>query len=360
MTDFSSRLNYSFGNEDSQTEQKALQVKPDSRILCITASGDRPLNLLQEDCKHITSVDANPLQNNLLRLKIAAIQELEFEDYLRFIGASRCKERISTFPKIAPQLCPESALFWNGNQKLIQKGVIYQGRIERITKIVALLCKIMRPLTNNRLFEFNDLEEQKKFVRDKWDSYTLRKCIEIALSTRVSSFFDIDPGVYSHVGPSIRVGSYVYDCIINMLQNRLAKESVLLSLIFLGKVHEVAYPPYLKRDSFENIKQRLPKLSIVTHNVLNYMEEAQPNSFDRFSMSDIASYMPQEAFNRMIKAIYRTAKPGARFCIRQFSSDHEFPSEFISGFKREPKLEKELEREDHCFLYRFMVGKVVK
>ena len=49
MTFFFSRLSYSFGNEDWRTEKRALGIRPHDQVLCITASGDRPLNLLARD-----------------------------------------------------------------------------------------------------------------------------------------------------------------------------------------------------------------------------------------------------------------------------------------------------------------------
>ncbi len=67
MANFFERLSYSFGNEDWLTEQRALQISPNDSVICITASGDRPLNLLTSDCKEILAIDANPIQNHLLQ-----------------------------------------------------------------------------------------------------------------------------------------------------------------------------------------------------------------------------------------------------------------------------------------------------
>jgi S-adenosylmethionine-diacylglycerol 3-amino-3-carboxypropyl transferase len=94
--------------------------------------------------------------------------------------------------------------------------------------------------------------------------------------------------------------------------------------------------------------------------VISYLETSPNNSIDRFSLSDVASYLDKEDYNRMIENICRTAKIGARFCIRQFSSKHKIPQKFEKNFKREPELEKQLESEDSSFFYRFNVGTIVK
>ena len=87
MNDFFSRLSYSFGNEDWNTEYQALKVKPSDKVVCITASGGRPLNLLLQDCEQVVTVDANKIQNYLLKLKSAALKEVDYEEYLDFLVA---------------------------------------------------------------------------------------------------------------------------------------------------------------------------------------------------------------------------------------------------------------------------------
>ena len=75
-------------------------------------------------------------------------------------------------------------------------------------------------------------------------------------------------------------------------------------------------------------------------------------------MSDIASYMNHADFVRMLKAIKRTAKPGARFSIRQFMSDHAIPSDLQAAFNRNTALEKQFEDEERFAIYRFCVGSI--
>ena len=73
MSRFYERLNYSFGNEDPFTELKALRIKPSDTVVCVTASGDRPLNLMSCPLEKIYCVDLNPIQNHLLSLKLQTI-----------------------------------------------------------------------------------------------------------------------------------------------------------------------------------------------------------------------------------------------------------------------------------------------
>jgi S-adenosylmethionine-diacylglycerol 3-amino-3-carboxypropyl transferase len=357
---FFERLNYSFGNEDWKTEQKALQIRPQDSVLCITASGDRPLHLLLDDCSKLTAIDSNPFQNHLLNLKCAALQSLDYEDYISFLGGVPSKHRSHFFHKVLPNLNDDSAHFWHSNLNMIRKGILYQGEIERLTKVTGTLFGMARPLKIKKLFQMESLDEQIKFIEKKWDTFFLRRVFDLVLSRFLISFVALDPGLYVHLDPSIRMGSYFYKRMMHSLNHCLAKDNLLISLLFRGYVDPRAFPPYLKEKDSSLIKERLSRLSIKTRDVIAYLEEVPPNSYDRLSLSDVASYMDQHSFNRLIKKAYRAAKPGARFCIRQFSSNHKIPIEFEDRFRREFDLEKKLEKEDRCFVYRFMVGEIIK
>lgn len=360
MKDFYSRLNYSIGNEDWRVEKKALQIEPGNHVLCITASGDRPLHLLLDPCKQVTSIDANPVQNHLLKLKCAAMQKLDYDNYVCFLGARPSRNREDTLQSLLKSLEQDCQVYWGKNKKKISKGIIYQGDVERLTKLIALAFWFCRPKKTKQLFSFVNLEEQRQFIDEKWDTNALKNVFRFALSRRVSEMAAIDPGLYTCVDPNIELGSYIYDRMLAALKQGLAKENLLVSLILRGYLSEEAFPPYLTKDGFEVIKERVDRLSIKTENALNHLEKTPGETYDRFSMSDIASYMDQATFDRMLKNIYRTAKPGARFCIRQFSSNHKLSPEYSSHFCRDIDLENQLEKDDSCFVYRFIAGTIKK
>ena len=62
----------------------------------------------------------------------------------------------------------------------------------------------------------------------------------------------------------------------------------------------------------------------------------------------------------MIQAVYRCAKPGARFSIRQFLTKYKIPKKMSSYFERDTDLEKQLSDEDRCFVYTFTTGTIKK
>jgi S-adenosylmethionine-diacylglycerol 3-amino-3-carboxypropyl transferase len=291
---------------------------------------------------------------------MAAMKFLDYEEYLGFLGATPEEHRLSQFHKLAKDLPEESRAYWKNSLNIIQKGVLYQGALERFLQYVRVGLEFMRREKIETLFRFTDLDEQRHFIQTQWDTPTLRRLARVVLSTFFTRTVVKDPGLYKHIGPSIDPATYIYDRWTRGLMNGLVRENALLSLIFKKRVAKEAFPPYLCLDGYTSIKPHLSRLKNYTANLVEFLEKAPENSFDVFSVSDVASYLSTEQFNRLIHGIYRTAKPNARFCMREFMSSHRIPYSMQKFFVRNPHLENKLAQEDRCFVYRFMTGNIIK
>lgn len=358
--DFYNRLNYSLGNEDWHVEEQALNVKSNDRVICVTASGDRPLHLLMTPCSEVISVDMNHIQNFLLELKMAALYCLDYEKYLAFLGCNEATDRLAIFNSFKSHLSSESLAFWSKNPTIIKNGVIYQGRVERFTFVASKFLNLVKHKQIKTLFSFNDIESQREFIAKKWDTSIWKWIFYISLNPNLMKLMINDPGVIAHIEPSIKPGKYIYDRMLDYLNNHLARKSALLQLILTGRVLPEAYFPYLTFEGYNKIRKNISRLTFQTVNIIDYINNPETEKFDCFSMSDIASYMPQESFNNLLQGIYHAAKPNARFCIRKLMSNHAIPSNIEMHFKRDNALEKKLEKEESNFVYRFIVGEVIQ
>lgn len=358
MSKFQTRLWYSIGNEDWKTEQKALKIQPENRVLCVTASGDRPLNLLVHPCQEMVTVDSNPFQNALFELKKVAIDNLSYEEYLAFLGIMPASNRLQTYRKIEKHLSPFSASIWEKQSKKITQGIIYQGVLERFLKHISTILNVLRRKKINRLFSCKNIAEQRVCLDRDWTTPLCRKILYFVFHPSIIRLCINDPGLYesdniNHAAPA---GQQVFERLNTSLNEILAKDSLLLSLFLKGKIPQEIFPPYLNETGVNKIKPNLNRIRFATQDLISFLEQAESNYFDRFSISDVASYMSKDNFHRLVKELYRTARPGARFCIRQLFSDYQLPEAVASHMKRENDLEAILQREDSCCVYRFMVG----
>ena len=358
--DFYKRLNYSLGNEDWSVEEQALRVAPGNRVVCVTASGDRPLHLLMTSCAQIISIDMNHIQTYLLDLKKTAILHLDYDKYLEFLGCEPTHYRLDIFKELKPHLSKESAIFWEQHKKMIHKGVIYQGLVERLTNLGAKFFNLMRHKKNQTLLSFTDINSQREYLKKTWNTPLWQGTFEFLLSSNLSKWILNDPGLNSFVDASIKPGKYIYQRMNDYLNDNLASTSPLLQLVLIGKLLPEAYFPYLTQVGYQKIRLNPERLQYQTTNIIKYLESYNEGEIDCFSLSDIASYMPQEIFERLLQSVHHAAKPGARFCLREFMSKRDIPTELISKFQRNTQLEQKLAKEESNFVYRFMVGEVQK
>jgi S-adenosylmethionine-diacylglycerol 3-amino-3-carboxypropyl transferase len=360
MESFMKTLNYASCNEDWRSEWAALEIEPSDTILCITGSGDRPLDLLPENPKKIIAMDMNIVQNHLLRLKMKAMEELPYEEYAGFMGLKERKDRLKDYEKLRDHLPDDCRKYWDMNRDVLEKGVIYQGRWENHFKKLALISKILRGGILKKLFSFDDVEKQKKFVEKKWDRWWWRLTFKFLCSAGFSKTFFGDPGFYQFVSREMSLGEYVFEGMDNYLKTQLARDSFMMSLVFRARLSEYDLPPYLDEEQTRIIIDRSGRIEIRTGNILEFMETVEEGSIDKFSLSDVPSFLDQKGFERMLDGIVRSGSNGARFCIRLFLSGQHFPKRYKGSIKRDIELEKKLSRTDRSFAYRFYVGTVLK
>ena len=358
MGNFYRRLSYTFGNEDADTEHRALQMNPGNRALCVTASGDRPLHLLLKDCKEVVAIDLNPYQNYLLELKIAAMAHLTYQQYIAFLGMAPSKERLQILQKLLPYLTPKAQKFWNDHKKAIEAGVIYAGATEKLVLLAGRWISRLRRRRVKKLFAAKTLEEQAEYVNKGWQTPLWKLVFRVALHPKLTKSTLKDPGLYEYVDSRINIGTHLYGRLHRVLARTPVKENAFASMILRGKISPEAYPPYLTEEGYNTIRERLDRIQIHTGNVIEYLENCPPECFDRFSLSDIASYMDRPSFERLLRAVHHAARPDARICARQFLSRHNLDPDLVPLFKRETALEEELARDDCWPVYKFMVATI--
>jgi len=341
MSKFSSSLRYSLGNEDWNVEELALRIRPGDRVFCITASGDRPLHVLLSNCAQVVAIDVNPAQTHLLSLKCAALKALDYHEYLQFLGQEEAQDRLNTFERLLALMPEETVNYWRRDHKKIAKGVLYQGAVERFLQYVSKLSLLIRGRKLKQLFAFEDLDAQRAFIDKEWATTPWRLFFQVFLHPKISRFFLSDTGLTGYVDKSIHPGMYIYERMNASLKHDLAKTQSLTTLVLWGRlISEAAYPPYLTEPGHRHIRQHIDRMSLVTQNAIDYLEQGPENSFDVFSLSDIASYMDQASFERLIKSMLRSARPNAHFCIREFMSKRHIPESMQQHFVRDHALEE--------------------
>jgi S-adenosylmethionine-diacylglycerol 3-amino-3-carboxypropyl transferase len=357
---FSGRISYSSCNEDSHSELEALRLAPDRRVLCVTAGGGRVLNLLYDRPREIMAVDVNPTQTYLLELKIEAMRALAYEPYLAFLGVREARDRLAAYQGIRSSLSSAARDYFDTHPKLVRRGVLFQGSLERFLVYVARISHVVRPFWIKRLFGCQDVAEQRRFI-EGWNTRTWRFVVETLCRRSFLELFSRDPGFWRFVPPEVPLHSRIFDLIHRYLYNHVARNSHLLQLVFFARyVYEPAMPLYLQPGPYEQIRQALAttRITPVTAPITAALATVGDSSFDAYSIADVSSYLSETDFGALMDQIMRTARPSARICSRGIFVHRPLPGDCATRISRDPALEQRLSLDDLAMVHEFLVGSV--
>ncbi|HEY9856396.1 MAG TPA: DUF3419 family protein [Stenomitos sp.] len=344
-------IGYSNCWEDPAILQEALQVHAGDVCFSITSGGCNTLSLLLHDPAKVVALDFNASQNHLLRLKIAAFKALDYGEVLELMGIRKSTRRKALYHKLRPVLSLEARTFWDENTKLLEQGAMFAGRLERY---LLAFGKLMRALYGRkrirRFFDCATLAEQRTFYDREIDGPLWRTIFDMFFSRTVmtrakdkehfrlvdfDNFGKIFRGRTEHAFTQIPIRSNYF-----------------LGLILLGHyLDEDALPPYLQREHFETMRERVERVEIFTGEIEQFLTSMPDNTFTKFNVSNLFDWISQPIFVRLHEEIVRTGQNGARMANWNTLLARAIPSDEVPSIERFPEFGAELLKRDRAFLY---------
>jgi S-adenosylmethionine-diacylglycerol 3-amino-3-carboxypropyl transferase len=349
---FFQKLNFSSSNEDGETELAALAGS--KRILCLTGSGTRSLDMLLSDAQEVISFDVNPTQNALLQLKIAAIQTLEYEDFLSFLGIGSRRVNSLYQSLVREKLSPEMRAYWDQNQKLLESGVWYQGKWEKLLGWNARLLNFFRGQAIHAVMTASSVQEQGAIWQQRFNDSRLRSTIEMISRRWVWAWIMREPAG-NFLPSSSTVGEKLANCFAHASKSYLFRESDFATLILKGKLQVGgAMPVHLRSENYELIRQRLPRLRVVQGGLAE-LNSSSILGVDGFSLSDFGSYCGPDVYAQCWRGIMSVAAPKAKFCERIFMNDMPLP---FNDIQEDHDLSSRLTNSDKAIIYKIRAGRI--
>lgn len=352
MKEWKNRIYYSQCWEDPKILLEALQIAPNDRILSITSGGCNTLALALESPKSIVALDINSAQNHLLELKILAIKSFNYDDFLKFVGVSKCNDRAVLFEKIKPLLRPEVQEWWNTRMSLIRMGIIHVGRFEKYLNLFRnwLLPVIHSRESLKKLSLAKNLSEQNDYYKATWDNWRWRVLFKIFFSKFVMSRLGRNPVLFTYAGKR-NIGDHYLQKTKYALTEIPIKDNFFLEYILFGTYRtQELMPPYLRKENFDLLKKKVDLINITTEDIKDYLTKSPDNSFSKFNLSNIFEVQPAQAADMIFAELARVSTNGGRLAYWNNLVQRKFPNN-LTHIQEETKLSKELEDRDRVFFY---------
>jgi S-adenosylmethionine-diacylglycerol 3-amino-3-carboxypropyl transferase len=349
---FFRKLNFSSSNEDGETELAALAGA--KRILCLTGSGTRPLDMLLSDADEVIAFDLNPTQNALLYLKIAAIQTLDYLDFLSFLGIGQKRLNDPYRSHVRERLSPEMRAFWDQNHELLEKGIWYQGKWEKLLRWNAQFLKFFKGKAIHAVMNATSVEEQAIIWQQRFTDSRMRATIEMTSRRWVWAWIMREPAG-NFLPSSDIVGEKLANSFANASKSYLFRTSDFATLILKGELQvDGAMPVHLRPENYASIRERLPRLQVMQGGLAE-LNASAISDVDGFSLSDFGSYCGPDVYATCWRGIMRVAAPGAKFCERIFMNDMVLP---FAEINEDRTLSARLTKSDKGIIYQIRAGTI--
>lgn len=349
----SPRIRYAQCWEDPDILNQALEVGPEDDVVSIGSAGDNAFSLLLQNPNSITSVDSNPAQIYLIRLKQAAMQLLEYEEFIRFLGVLPCSDRLKLYNVLRPALDDLALCFWDHHSRALSGGVIHYGKFEQYFSVFR---KFILPLIHsrgkiNRYLELKTVPEQQTFFEREWNTCGWRAIFRIFFSKMILGNLGRDPTCFKYV----EIKNIAEELMIRArhgLTEIPVKDNYFLMYILKGSFPDLnILPPYLQERNFKILKQNVHRVHLIHAPLEEYLQHLGPGSISKFNLSDIFEYMPDSQVEKNLELILRAGRNKAKVAFWTLLVPGRIPGVFRNRLKSKTNLAQKLHWHERTFFY---------
>lgn len=347
------QIHYAQCWEDPATVQAALQITPRDNLLSIASAGDNTFALLLDNPASITAIDCNPVQIYLIELKMRAMQILDYEDCLRFLGVTSCAHRQRIYQMLKKLLSEDARRFWDSQPTAIDKGVIHCGKFETYFATFRrwILPLIHSPKTCRSLLEPRSPREMEKFYNEKWDCRRWRWLFRAFFNEMLLGKLGRYPDAFKFVSRK-NIAEELLERSRRGLTTLNNAGNYFLAYILTGNFPgEKPLPPYLLAENFTYLKKHLDRVQLVCADVNTYLQTQPVAAFSAFNLSDIFEYMSPAQYTNTVENILRVSRSGARIAFWTLFISRPLMPDWQHLIKPQTQLSASLYLESRTFFY---------
>lgn len=337
-------LVYNICWEDSDIDRKLLQINSESDLLTITSAGCNILNYLLDSPNSIHCIDVNPKQTALLELKIALIQNGDYELFFDFFGNGKSIHFQTTYKKIRTKLSSASITFWDSHIHYFNpkgRGFFYSGGAGLFAHFLNQTIK-RKGLENIilDLIEEKNLNKRNKLfctIENKlWNGFES----ELWKSSLILSLAGIPKSQKEAIGD---LNVFMIRALRNVFVEQSASSNFFWRVYLEGSFSKDCCPDYLKEENFEFLQKSVDKIHISTGEIQNFLGKTN----QKFSHNVLLDYMDwivgndESELHNHWRGILEQANTGSKILFRTAYPNSDFIPGFVNSTVNFNKIDKE-------------------
>ena len=332
-------LVYNTGWEEPRLDREALDFQPDDQVMVITSAGCNALDYALTGPANVHAVDMNPRQNALLQLKIAAVKELDYQDFFKMFGIGRYEGIRTVYEqKLRNHLNLWSQEFWDRKIKFFdnRRNTFYyrgtSGSFARLMRMyIERVIKVRDPI--DHLFSAKTVEEQQRVYKEELKDRFWTGFLKFALNRDTTlSMLGVPKAQrrqieYQYEGGIVK---YMQDCLESVFTKLPIHDNYFWRVYLYGSYTPECCPEYLKEANYEALRNGLAdRVTTHTKSVQAFLE-GHDGQISKVILLDHMDWLSDKFFPLLEsewQAIVEKAAPNAKIIWRSGGLRTEFIEE---------------------------------
>ncbi len=322
--------------EDALVERSVCAERAPRRVVCIGSGGCTALSLLADGVERVYAVDFDPAQCAVIELKRAAIEELDRDGYLAFVGERPSDDRPRTFQRLAPRLSAGARAFWEKNEALLRLGANQCGTTERFYRYAgASIRSIVPDDVWASLFAATSVDEQRAIHARHFTTEAWRAAIRVVLSKTTHLLF-YPEFMFANATEHDFGLFFAHEFDHEVTTKPVASNYFLSQFLYARYLDDrpEGCPAYLDPARWDEVRRNARKLEVVPAPIGAFLERAE--GIDAFFLSNVFDWLKADDRAPVARAILRSASPGAAVLWRNMLSVGAMPPELTERLAIDP------------------------
>lgn len=341
--------------EDPRLDRVALDLGPDDNVLVITSAGCNALDYALTGPNHVYAVDMNPRQNALLELKIAAIKNLEYEDFFKMFGQGKLPGAKDIYKdKLRDSICEWSQGFWDRRIKFFdsRRSFYFRGTSGTFARMINFyIDRIIKARGKvDQLLAAETLEEQTDIWTNEIKKKFWKGLIKFAMGRDATlSMLGVPKAQRRQIDKQYDGGivKFVEDCLDNVFTKIPIHDNYFWHVYLTGYYTPECSPEYVKAENFEALRNGLAdRVTCHTDSVQGFLEK-HDGQISRYVLLDHMDWLSDKFFPLLEsewQAIFDKAAPNSRVLWRSGGLETDFIEQVtVNRNGQEQKINESLE-----------------